>query len=177
MSDEIFKRALHNPPHLFLSDTFYMLTASTYERAPVMFSERRKMDWIEAFLKAGEIYKWQIIAWVVLDNHYHAILKSPKNAHTLSKFVSSYHKFTSRKWNEEDQVSERKLWWNYWDTCLRSENDFYNRLQYVFWNPVKHGLSDTPEEYAFSNYKEFLLNWDVVFDFTNVKEVEDVPEF
>jgi hypothetical protein len=34
-----------------------------------------------------------------------------------------------------------------------------------------------PEEYAFSNYKEFLLNWQVEFNFTNMEEVKNVPEF
>jgi putative transposase len=177
MHNDIFKRYLHNPPHLFLPDTFYMLTASTYLQMPVISSAKRKMDWVESFLKAAEIYKWQVIAWVVLHNHYHAIVKSPENAHTLSKFVGSYHKFTSHKWNEEEGVVERKLWWNYWDTCLASERDYYTRLRYIFWNPVKHKLSDTPDDYPFSNYKEFLMNWQVDFNFTNMDEVQDVPEF
>ncbi|GMV35168.1 MAG: hypothetical protein AMXMBFR60_29970 [Chloroflexota bacterium] len=71
----------------------------------------------------------------------------------------------------------RKTWWNYWDTCLTSEREFYARLRYVFWNPVKYGLCDSPEDYAFSNYKEFMANWQVEFNFTDMEEVEDVPEF
>lgn len=177
MYTDIFKRAPHNPPHLFLPDTYYMLTASTYQKEPIMESSARKRDWVEAFLKAAEIYKWQAIAWVVLNNHYHGIVKSPDDAHTLSKFVGSYHKFTSRKWNEEDGNTGRKIWWNYWDTCLTSERKYYTRLRYVFWNPAKHGLRDFPEDYVFSNYKEFSTNWRVEFDFTDMDEVNDVPEF
>ena len=177
MYKDIFKRYPHNPPHLFLPDCYYMITASTYLKEPVMASDKRKREWLEAFLEAAELYKWQAIAWVVLRNHYHAIVKSPEDAHTLSKFVGSYHKFTSSKWNDEDGVSGRKTWWNYWDTCLTSEKRFYSRLRYVFWNPVKHGLSEMPEGYPFSNYDEFLGNWQVEFDFTDMEEVDDVPEF
>ena len=133
------------------------------------------MEWIESFLKAAEIYRWQVIAWVVLHDHYHAIVQSPENVETLSKFVGSYHKFTARVWNEEDHQYGRKIWWNYWDSCIRSEKEYYTRLRYVFWNPVKHGLSNTPDEYPFSNYREFLMNRQM--DFTDTKEVNDVPEY
>lgn len=177
MNTDIFKRAPHNPPHLFLPNTLYMLTASTYQREHLMRLPDRKMDWLESFLKAAEIYEWGVIAWVILQNHYHAIVQSPDNARTLSKFVGSYHKHTAGKWNDEENLRRRKVWWNYWDTCLCSERDYYTRLRYVFWNPVKHGICDKPEEYPFSNYKEFLANWNVEFNFARIEEVTDVPEF
>ncbi len=177
MNTPIFKRYPHNPPHLFLPNTVYMLTASIYSKEPLLTSSNRKMDWVEAFIKAAETYGWQIIAWVILNNHYHAIVLSPDKVETLSMFVGSYHKFTARKWNGEDNADGRKVWWNYWDTCIRSEKDYYNRLRYVFWNPVKHGLTNSPKEYEFSNYREFLLQWQVEFDFTDMDEVNDVPEF
>ena len=135
------------------------------------------MEWSNSFVNAAEIYGWQVIARVVLNNHYHAIVQSPEKAETLSKFVGSYHKFTARKWNDEDNANGRKVWWNYWDTCIRSEEDYLNRLRYVFWNPVKHGLANSSDEYKFSNYHDFLLQWQVELDFTNIDEVNDVPEF
>jgi len=177
MKTDVFKRAPHNPPHLFLPNALYMLTASTYEQETLMLSPQRKMEWLEAFLKAAEIYKWQVVAWVILHNHYHVIVYSPENAKTLSKFVGSYHKFTARIWNDEDNSNGRKVWWNYWDTCLLSEHDYYVRLRYVFWNPVKHGMSDSAEGYTFSNYRQFFESGQVDFNFTDMDEVNDVPEF
>jgi putative transposase len=175
---DIFKTALHTPAHLFRSDSFYIVTGSIYQKQAFIKSSERKSQWRDTFLKASELYHWHLIAWVVLDNHYHIIIKSPEqNANNLPKLIASLHKFTARQWNDEDGVSGRKVWWNYWDTCIRSEIDFDTRLRYVFWNPVKHGLVSQPEEYAFSNYKDFL-NHSVPLeplDFTI--EVNDVPEF
>jgi putative transposase len=93
------------------------------------------------------------------------MIESPENPASLSKVIASYHKFTSRRWNDEDNFPGRKVWWNYWDTCIRSEKDYYNRLRYIFWNPVKHGLVENPEDYSFSNYQEFLKQ-QTDFDFT-----------
>ena len=174
MFDAIFKTASYNPPHLFIADTLYMLTASIYGKACLMESSQRKAEWQDAFHEAAKIYGWQIIAWVVLPDHYHAIVRSPEYGFNLSKFVNSYHKYTARKWNREDGMKGRQVWWNYWDTCIRSERDYYNRLRYVFRNPLKHGLVERPEDYDFSNYRA-SLNSSV--DLTGINEVNDVPEF
>jgi putative transposase len=174
MSDAIFKTAPYNPPHLFVADTLYMLTASIYGKAHLMKSPERKAEWRDAFHEAAKIYGWQIIGWVALHNHYHAIVRSPEYAFNLSRFVNSYHKYTARKWNTEDRLNGRKVWWNYWDTCIRSERDYYNRLRYVFWNPVKHGLVERPEDYDFSNYSAYLNS---SADLTGMSQVNDVPEF
>lgn len=176
MSNYNFKAALHNPPHLFIANTLYMLTASIYQSEYLIQAPQRKAEWREAFHKAAQIYGWQIIAWVVLHNHYHAIVQAPENSATLSKFTGSYHKYTARNWNDQDGLSERKVWWNYWDACIRSDLDYNNRLRYIFWNPVKYGLVENPEDYRFSNYKEFLQG-EPDFIFTNMDEVSDVPEF
>ena len=177
MDSDIFKRAPHNPPHLFLPNTLYMLTTSIYQNEDLIESPNRKLQWIESFLQSAEIYNWQIVAWVVLHKYYHAIVQSPEKAETLSKFIASYHKYTARHWNDEDDLNGRKVWWNSWDTCIRSEHDYYSRLRYIFWNPVKHGLAENPEDYLFGNYKDFLLKWQVDFNFTDMEEVNDVLEF
>ena len=176
MANATFKTAPHNPPHLFVLPLVYLLTGAIYGKANLMEAPQRKVEWRDAFHEAAKIYEWQIIAWVVLHNHYHAIVRSPELAGSLSKFINSVHKFTARKWNREDQSRGRRVWWNYWDTCIRTDRDYYNRLRYVFWNPVKHQLAKRPEDYSFSNYGAYVAQWQEL-DFARMDEVRDVPEF
>ena len=173
--ENTFRRAPHNPPHWFQAKTIYMLTASIYQSQNLMHSPERKVAWRDSFIEAAELYNWRIIAWVVLNNHYHAMVEILENPFRLSKFIGSYHKFTARKWNAEDNTPGRKVWWNYWDTCVRSENSYEKRLRYLYWNPVKHGLVDNPEDYPFSSYRDYLVGDHI--DFTGLEEVNDVPEF
>ena len=178
MTSEIFKTSWHTPAHLFRDDSIYIVTASTYQKQVFIESDSRKAQWRNSFFKACELYQWHIIAWVVLDNHYHIIRKSPQqDVAILAQLIASLHRFTARTWNNEDGVKGRKVWWNYWDTCIRSEKDFEARLCYVFWNPVKHGLVSHPGEYAFSNYRNFLQNEISLEPFDPTIEVNDVPEF
>ena len=177
MIEPVLKAGHNTPPHLFMANWFYILTSSVYKQQPLIQSNNRKKEWVNALLAASELYHWEIIAWVVMDNHFHAILKSPQdNPGSLPKFVASYHKFTARQWNEQEDLAGRKVWWNYWDTCIRSKDDYLNRLRYVFWNPVKHGLVQEPAEYPFCNYGDFLEEeW---FEIGKAPvEVKDVPEF
>jgi putative transposase len=169
--DDIFVKASHNPPHLFVSDAMYMLTASIYQQKDLMQADHRKDQWKNAFFTAAEICHWQVIAWVVMNNHYHAMVQSPPNPLSLSTFINSYHKFTAHQWNEEDRTPGRRVWHNFWDTCIRSEKDYLSRLNYIFWNPIKHGMALHPEEYPYCNYIEFAeaLSGDI-------EEVDDVPE-
>jgi putative transposase len=176
MMDDVFKTYQHNPPHLFRPNSVYMLTASTYQKENIIHIPERKRQLKDSLFKAAELHKWQVIAWVILHNHYHVLVESPENALNLAKFVASYHKFTSRMWNKADKTPGRQVWWNYWDTCIRSEKDYGNRLGYIFWNPVKHGLAQSVEEYPFSSYQDYLKK-DYGFDFTGWNEVNDVPEF
>ncbi len=177
MTEMVFKPGHNTPPHLFVGDWLFMITASIYKGQPFIRDDNRKRELINALLTASRLYQWKIIAWVVMDNHYHTILKSPSdNQAGLPKFVASYHKFTARQWNEEENCKGRMVWWNYWDTCIRSPKDYLNRVRYVFWNPVKHGLVHHPEEYPYCNYADFVENdWFSVG--RSPVEVENVPEF
>ena len=178
MTLDMFKTPLHTPAHLLRDDSIYTVTASTYQQQNFMESNRRKEQWQNAFFKACQLYQWHIIAWVVLNNHYHIIMRLPEqNAASLPKLIASLHKFTARQWNVDDKQPGRKIWWNYWDTCIDSEKDFENRLKYVFWNPVKHGLVLRPEEYNFSSYRDFMTKSNTLFPIDSTIEANDVPEF
>ena len=150
MPVDLFKSYRHAPPHLFRAGAIYMLTAHIYDQHPLIEESARKEDWATAFLRSASIYRWTVHAWVVLDTHYHVIVQAPKeDASGLPRFVSSYHKYTGRKWNQEDQTPGRRVWWNYWDTCVKSEIEYRNRMNYIYRNPVKHGAVNTPSEYRF----------------------------
>jgi putative transposase len=154
MSNDLFKVYRNAPPHLFRAGAIYMVTAHIYCREPVLTPSGRKRDWIAAFLKSASIYSWRVHAWVVLDNHYHILVQAPElTAVSLPKFISSYHKFTSHKWNREDITPGRRVWWNYWDTCVRSEREYRNRMFYIERNPVKHGLVLHGSQYPFSSFR------------------------
>jgi putative transposase len=101
-------------------------------------------------------YSWTIEAWCVLSDHYHFIARSPPNASVLSQFIRTNHSTTARYVNKIDKKPGRKVWWNYWDTCITYEKSYFARLRYIHLNALKHGFVENPEEYLHSSYSWFI---------------------
>ncbi len=157
MTADAFKTSTHTPAHLLSAGAYYILTGATYQHQSHLAADERKREWHHAFLFATDRYAWSVKACVVLSNHYHVIVQAPEaGAGNLPRFVASYHKFTALRWNAEDAQPGRQVWWNYWDTCLRSEAAYLVRWNYIHWNPVRHGLVVRPEDYAFSSYRQYF---------------------
>ena len=109
------------------------------------------------FIFSGSFSKldFLLFAWVILENHYHLLLKTDKGK-DLSKFIQLFHGGSSFEINKLDNISNRQIWFNYWDRCIRDEQDFENHCDYIHFNPIKHELVKKPEDYLFSSYKNFL---------------------
>lgn len=74
----------------------------------------------------------------------------------LPNFMKTLNGKSSFLLNKMDAVKKRKIWFNYWDTCIRDEKDFWTRFNYIHHNPVKHGYANKMEDYKFSSYKNWL---------------------
>jgi putative transposase len=77
-------------------------------------------------------------AWVILDNHTHILVKSHAGPE-LNHFVGRWHGRTSFDLNRLDNARGRQIWHSFWDTCIRTEADYWNRFNYIHYNPIKHG--------------------------------------
>ena len=146
---------LHHPPHIYLDDTWYCITSSTYQRRRLFRPEGYK-DLIRAQLKAlAQEFSLQLAAWVILDNHYHILVKSRIGAE-LSRFIGRLHGRTSFEINGRDQARHRQVWHNYWDTLMRDEAGYWTRFNYIHHNPVKHGYVARAADWQFSSYRFYL---------------------
>lgn len=149
---EEYKTYAHTPPHLYRAGTAYFITASTYGRARLL-DNPAKEKLFSSLLKSCDKHGWTLEDWVILDNHYHLMVTAPSSAHSLPRFIADYHRFTALfiKKNNPAAVSLPKIFSNYWDTCITFENSYYARLNYIFYNPVKHGYVENAEEYPWGS--------------------------
>ncbi|NOG45941.1 MAG: hypothetical protein HND50_11940 [Calditrichaeota bacterium] len=151
----IYKTYEHNPPHLFIPEAKYFVTASTYKHFPYLKDDAVKHKMLEILQKGCTKYNWQIDDWVILDDHYHFMLSaSPNQTITIADVIKNLHKFTAmfiRKYKPE-LTKENKIFHNYWDTCITYERSYYTRLNYIYLNPVKHGYANDPQEYQFGSF-------------------------
>jgi putative transposase len=99
----------------------------------------------------------------ILENHYHFISQAPENARTLEKLIRQFHSKSALELNRLDKTPGRKVWYNYWDTCITNETSYLARMHYIHLNFVKHGLVEMAEDYPFCSYRWFLEKADAEF--------------
>ncbi len=160
---EIYKTYKHNPPHLFRPNAVYMVTGSTYGGRFFLNTDAKKQHFCETLFERTDLLGWKLEAWAVLSNHHHFIAQAPEDATTLKSLMQAVHSISAIEVNKIDSQSGRKVWYNYWDTCINNEESYLARLRYVHMNPVKHGIVENAEDYPFCSYRWFIETADPDF--------------
>jgi putative transposase len=155
MKEEHFKKYQHAPAHFFLTEYHYFITASTYGKRSYLDSDDKKQLLFGIICETFKNDIGKLYGWVILSNHYH-ILAHLKDAFRLPRIVRRIHSKCAVLLNRMDHQPGRKVWYQYWDECIRDEREFYAKLNYIHFNPVKHGYVDDPESYRFSSYNSWL---------------------
>ena len=154
----IYKPHKHSPPHWFVSNAIYMVTGSTLYGKPLLDTDEKLINFCETLFERANILNWTLEAWFVTSTHYHFIGRSPEDALSLKALIQGVHSINAKFVNGIDGTSGRKVWYNYWDSCIQTEASYYARIWYVLMNAVKHGLVQNPEDYQFSSYRYFVEN-------------------
>jgi putative transposase len=139
----------HSPGHLFVANTMYIVTASTLGKQRLFRGDDRLRLLQDTLFEVAEAFGWQLQAWALFSTHYHWIAMAPSASTSLKAAIQRLHSQSARRVNELDKTPGRRVWFQYWDTCLTYEKSYYARLNYVHNNAVKHGLVAVAEEYAY----------------------------
>jgi putative transposase len=151
------QRPWHSIPHLeFNGDRNYLLTASCYEHvAHIGNSMERITDFEDTLLTLLNTYATDVYAWVILPNHYHALV-STAAIKPLLRETGRLHGRTSHAWNGEQNLRGRKVWCNCAETVMKSERHFLATLNYIHHNPVKHGYVSRWQDWPYTSAHDHL---------------------
>jgi putative transposase len=150
---------LHAPPHLMRDEGTYMITGVNFGHKPIMFSAERRSDFEARLIEKLQEIQARIYGWVILPNHYHGLWSVDK-MDSLSRALKQLHGQTSREWNLLDHlVGKRQVWYRFSDRKIRGEDHFYRALNYIHFNPVKHGYVDSVYDWPWSSVHNYLEDW------------------
>ena len=147
----------HNPTHIYPDDTSYFVTGAILYHAHLLALATYKQYLQEQLLKLAPAYGLDLKAWVILNNHYHALFYL-ENGENLSGFLRRFHAKTATTFNEWDNQPGRQVWWNYWDWCIRNEGDFWRHFNYIHYNPIKHGYVQHLRDWPYSSLFTYLAH-------------------
>jgi putative transposase len=136
----------------------YIVTASTLGKQRLFRGDGRLRMLQDTLFEVADTYGWQLQAWALFSTHYHWIARGPTDSTNLKALIQRLHSQTARRVNELDTTPRRRVWFQYWDTCLTYEKSYYARLKYVHHNAVKHGVVALAEHYPYCSAAWFKAN-------------------
>jgi putative transposase len=132
-----------------------MITATTYLKRPLLGAPVDKELTRQTLSDLVREYEYKLVAWVILSNHYHILIKSRKGT-DLPNFIRKLHGKIAHHLNQQAGATGRQVWHNYWDSWIRTEASYWKRFNYIHHNPVKHGYVQHMEDWPFSSYRYYL---------------------
>jgi putative transposase len=144
----------------------YFFTLITHLRKP-LFAEQANVDrWHSAVSKVRRARPFSIEAEVIMPDHIHMIwalseydvgyanrIRLIKTAFTKSLQPSQIQSANASRVSK----GERDVWQRrYWEHVIRDEKDFQAHVDYVHFNPVKHGLVERPSDWPHSTFAQWV---------------------
>ncbi len=117
-------------------------------------------------------HPFKVEAFVLLPDHLHCIWTLPTGDSDFSgrwRLVKGY--FTQgcdptyrgcvlasreRKREQATRCAERTRQRRFWEHQIRDEEDLIRHVEYVHYNPVKHGLVSAPREWLHSSFHRYV---------------------
>jgi len=147
----MLKYCMSNYKRFYLKNHSYYLTIVTQNRQPILIDNIELLR--DSFRRSKRKYDYKIDAIVILPDHIHTII-TPKNLKDYSKIIAHIKRsFTygldretkdKSKFNLTESSYNRNLsgvWQKrFYEHTIRDEKDYNTIVNYIYTNPIKHGL-------------------------------------
>ncbi len=158
----------------------YFFTLVTNGRRPILCSEPAIGRLKAAFHYTYKKYPFRIVGLVILPDHLHCILELPEHDSDFSirwNLIKRY--FSMGMKGQTNNRREKNIWQRrFWEHLIRDENDFQKCLNYIYYNPVKHGYTKSAYDWEYSSFKRdvnkglYEIGWGTYSEPSNIRNIE-----
>jgi len=147
---------------------YYFFTLVTYRRHKFLTTDGARDCLRRAFEKVQTQRHFETTAICLLPDHLHCVWKLPdgdadfSTRWTLIKrgFTVSFLKAGGKELRQSDSRLEhrqRGVWQRrFWEHQIRDERDLHTHVDYIHYNPVKHGLVARLDDWPWSTYHKYV---------------------
>jgi putative transposase len=150
-----YRKPLRLPAAHYLGRRIYFVTMGTENRA-AFFADHSTGHWaLEQLLAIAANYDFTLHAYCAMPDHLHFLSEGLSNTCDWVKFVNTFKERTAYQFRK---THGNRLWqMRYYDHILRPKEALEDPACYIWWNPVRKGLCDTPNLYPLSGSQ--TIDW------------------
>ncbi|MDT8438491.1 MAG: transposase [Wenzhouxiangellaceae bacterium] len=143
---------------VYLPGGTFFFTVVTWKRQQLFSDEGNIRHLREAFRSVMQKRPFTMSAVVVMPDHLHAIWKLPDGDPDYSARWREIKKACSRRIAPiSDERRERKVWQRrFWEHAIRDEEEWRRHVDYIHYNPVKHGLVLRASDWPWSSFRRHV---------------------
>lgn len=146
----------------------YFFTVVTYHRRPFWADDLARRCLRHAWRIARDRRPFEVVALCLLPDHLHCIWRLPLDDADFSTRWASIKAIFTRKYlrcggpdahrnpshlrRQEAAIWQRR----FWEHQIRNERDLSRHINYIHFNPVKHGLAMDPKDWPWSTYHRYF---------------------
>lgn len=145
----------------YLKGGTFFFTVVSYKRYPIL-KEEAAIDLLrQSFQITMATCPFRVDAIVILPDHLHTIWTLPDNDSDFSirwkrikaNFSKDYQGCVVEDISESMRKKKEKGIWQrrFWEHAIRDQKDFNRYCDYIHYNPVKHGLVNSPLQRMFQH--------------------------
>ena len=139
----------------FGDNCWVFLTLATAARRPWIEQATVKRLLLDAFRDAKRRHHFRHLAHVILDDHIHWLLIAERGS-TVPEIVSAFKREVCFSRHHQN-LPWKNLWQpRYYDHILRNDRDLFRHLDYIHYNPVKHGYVAMACQYRWSSFHAWV---------------------
>jgi putative transposase len=145
----------------------YFFTLVTHQRQRFLCDAPVRAALREAIGRVRASHPFAIDGWVLLPDHFHCIWTLPpgdaafgarwgmikRHVSTSCPFLQTDRRLSvSRKKRHESSLWQRR----FWEHLIRDDDDYARHMDYLHYNPVKHGLTRSVRDWPHSTFHRLV---------------------
>ncbi|HEY2860142.1 MAG TPA: transposase [Terracidiphilus sp.] len=133
------------------AESLHFVTFSCFHRLPLLDVAGAK-ETVEAVLEGVRArHQARVYSYVLMPEHIHLLVNEPPRI-LLDQFLKAFKQITSRRLR-----GEREKFWQdrYYDSNVYGRKARSEVIRYIHRNPVKRGLVEKPEDWAWSSFRHY----------------------
>ena len=138
----------------FVPGQFYHLYNRGVNRQPIFFERENYLYFLRLWRQKLATQTLYVLAYCLMPNHYHFLvqLRSDRLSDRMGRLSLAYTKAINKRHKRCGPLFQGRF------QAIHVDHDRYllNLSRYIHLNPVKAGLVDTPQEWEFSSYKDYV---------------------
>jgi putative transposase len=141
------------PLRVEFAGAVYHVMSRGIEGRRICQDEDDRDRWVGFLGRAAERFGWRVLAFSLLDNHFHLFLRTPSGglAAGMRQLNGDYAGFFNRRYGRRGPLMQGR----YKAVLVEDESHWQELSRYVHLNPVRAGLCRRPEDWKWSSYRGY----------------------